>query len=402
MEAPAPIENAATMRRRRARRAYLVLGAVAVLVLAVYGGHWFLTRDEVSTDDAVVEADVVPLALRVGGAVRAVHIRDHQRVARGDLLIEIDPADLEARVRQAEAELEASRATREAADAQVRIARASSSGGQSSARAQLAGSGAGVKAARARVEAARAARARAQAEAREAESALTRARHLAEKSAATAKEVEEAEAASAAAGAAVSAAVAQVAAAEEEERGARTRVDDAAGRVEQTGALDAQIAVAEAQAQVAAARVATAEAAVEQARLQLSYTRLVAPSDGIASQLAVRPGQVVVPGQLALELVPPTTYVIARFKETDIGRIHPGQEVDIEVDALGARQLHGRVDSVSPATSSRFSLLQPENGTGNFVKVVKRIPVKINWEGAGAGAPVLQPGLSAEVTVHVD
>ncbi|HEY8143540.1 MAG TPA: HlyD family secretion protein [Kofleriaceae bacterium] len=402
MEAPAPIENAATIRRRRARRAYLVLGAVAILVLAIYGAHWFLTRDQVSTDDAVVEADVVPLALRVGGAVRAVHIRDHQRVARGDLLIEIDPADLEARLRQAEAELEASRATREAADAQVRIARASSSGGQSSARAQLAGTGAGVKAARARVEAARAARARAQAEAREADSALARARHLAEKSAATAKEVEEAEAAGAAAGAAVSAAVAQVAAAEEEERGARTRVDDAAGRVEQTGALDAQVAVAEAQAQVAAARVATAEAAVEQARLQLSYTRLVAPSDGVASQLAVRSGQVVVAGQLALELVPPTTYVIARFKETDIQRIHPGQAVDIEVDALGARELHGRVDSVAPATSSRFSLLQPENGTGNFVKVVKRIPVKINWEAEGGAAPVLQPGLSAEVTVHVD
>ena len=403
MEAPNPNETAVGIRRRKARRAYLVLGAIAALVLAVYGAHWLLTRNQVSTDDAVVEADVVPLALRVGGAVRAVHIRDHQRVARGDLLIEIDPADLQARLRQAEAELEAAHGARAAADAQVRIARASSSGGQSSARAQLAGTGAGVKAARARVAAARAARARAQAEAREADSALTRARHLAEKSAATTQEVEQAEAASAAAAAAVAAAAAQIAAAAEEERGAHTRVADAAGRVEQTGALDAQVAVAEAQAQVAAARVATAEAAVEQARLQLSYTRLVAPSDGIASQLAVRAGQVVVPGQLALELVPATTYVIARFKETDIERIHPGQEVDIEVDALGARELHGTVDSVAPATSSRFSLLQPENGTGNFVKVVKRIPVKINWKSSGdAAASVLQPGLSAEVTVHVD
>ncbi len=401
MEAPAPHENPAAIRRRKARRAYLVLGAVAAAALAVYGIHWLLTRDLVSTDDAVVEADVVPLAFRVGGAVRAVHIRDHQRVARGDLVVEIDPADLQARLEQAEAELEAARAARSAADAQVRIARASSTGGQSSARAQLAGTGAGVKAARARVAAARAARARAQAEAREADSALTRARHLAAKSAATAQEVEAAEAASAAAGAAVSAAIAQVAAAEEEERGAHTRVADAAGRVEETSALDAQVAVAEAQAQAAAARIATAEAAVEQARLQLSYTRLLAPSDGVASQLAVRPGQVVAAGQLALELVPSATYVIARFKETDIARIHPGQEVDIEVDALGARELHGTVDSISPATSSRFSLLQPENGTGNFVKVVKRIPVKIRWDGGG-GAPVLQPGLSAEVTVHAD
>jgi membrane fusion protein (multidrug efflux system) len=110
---------------------------------------------------------------------------------------------------------------------------------------------------------------------------------------------------------------------------------------------------------------------------------------------------VVTPGQLALELVPRQSYVIARFKETDIGRIRPGQEVEIEVDALGGRELHGKVDSISPATSSRFSLLQPENGTGNFVKVVKRIPVKITWA-AGEEAEPLQPGLSAEVTVHVD
>ena len=401
MEAPAPQQSTVLARRRKAKRAYLVLGAIAGAALAAYAGHWFLTRNRITTDDAVIDADIVPLALRVGGAVRAVNIRDHQKVAKGDVLVEIDPADAQARARQAEAELAAARAASAAADAQVRIARAASTGGQSSARAQLAGTGAGVKAARAQVQAARAAQARAQAEASEADSALTRVRHLAAKSAATAQEVEAAAARASAAGAAVTAAAAQVAAAEEEERGAHSRVADAAGRVEQTGALDAQVAVAEAQAQAAAARVSTAEAAVEQAKLQLSYTRLVAPADGFASELAVRAGQVVAPGQLALELVPRQSYVIARFKETEIGRIRPGQEVEIEVDALGGRELHGRVDSISPATSSRFSLLQPENGTGNFVKVVKRIPVKITWA-AGEETEPLQPGLSAEVTVHVD
>ena len=401
MEALAPQPpSAASLRRRKVRRAYLVLGGIAVAALAVYGVHRFVTRNQISTDDAVVDADVIPLALRVGGSVRSVNIRDHQRIKRGDLLVEIDPADLQAALRQAEADLQAAKAAQAAGEAQVRVARASSSGVQSSARAQLVGTGAGVKAARAQVQAAKAARARAQAEAREADSALTRIRHLAAKSAATAQEVEAAEAASAAATAAVAAASAQVAAAAEEERGAHSRVADAAGRVEVTSAADAQIAVAEAQAQAAAARVATAEAAVERARLQLSYTHLVAPADGIASQLTVRAGQVVAPGQLALELVPTATYVIARFKETEIGRIRPGQPVDVEVDALGDRELHGVVDSVSPATSSRFSLLQPENGTGNFVKVVKRIPVKITWSG-DRGEP-LQPGLSAEVTVHVD
>ena len=402
MEAPAPQSaDPVAIRRRRARRAYLALGAVAIAALGVYGARWLLTRDRISTDDAVVDADVVPLAFRVGGAVRAVNIHDHQRVKRGDLLVEIDPTELQGRLRQAEADLAAARAAQAAGEAQVEVARAGAAGGRSSARAQLVGTGAGVKAAGAQVQAARAARARAQAQAREAESALTRTRRLAAKNAVTAQEVEAAEATSAAAAAAVAAASAEIAAAEEEERGARSRVADAAGRVEQTSAADAQVAVAEAQAGVAAARVATAEAAVEQARLQLSFTRMTAPTDGVASQLAVRAGQVVTPGQLALALVPTTTYVVAQFKETEIRRIRPGQEVDVEVDALGGRELHGVVDSIAPATSSRFSLLQPENGTGNFVKVVKRVPVKINWS-ADAPPEPLQPGLSVEVTVHVD
>jgi membrane fusion protein, multidrug efflux system len=396
---PLASQNDLLSRRRKARRAYLALGAAALAVLAIYGGYRLWTRGQVSTDDALVDADVIPLSLQVGGVVREVKVRDHQRFARGDVLVEIDPADYQVSVRQAEADLAAARAAAAAAAAQVRIVAASSSGGLSSARAQLAGSGAGVASARAQVDAARAAVARADAEAREADAALARMRNLTAKQAATAEELEAAETASASATAAAAAARAQLAAAREQERGAHSRVAEAAGRVEQTGATDAQVAAAQAQSDAAAARVATAEAGLDQAHIQLARTRLVAPRDGTASTIAVRPGQNVAAGQLALELVPPATYVMANFKETEVAPIRPGQPVDVEVDGLPGRELHGVVDSISPATSSRFALLQPDNASGNFVKVVKRVPVKIRWSTSDAA---LRPGMSAEVTVHTE
>ncbi|HTE56235.1 MAG TPA: HlyD family efflux transporter periplasmic adaptor subunit [Kofleriaceae bacterium] len=398
---PIASQNDLLSRRRKIRRAYLALAAAALAAIGVYGGYRLWTRGRVSTDDAVVDADVVPLSLQVGGVVREVKVHDHQRFARGDVLVELDPADYQVRVREAEADLAAARAAAAAATAQVRIVAASSSGGLSSARAQLVGSGAGVKSARAQIDAASAAVARAEAEAREAGTGLTRVRNLIAKEAATTEELEAAETASAAATAAVAAARAQLAGAREQERGAHSRVAEAAGRVESTGATDAQVAAAQAQADGAAARVSLAEASLDQARLQLARTHLIAPRDGIASQLAVRAGQNVAAGQLALELVPPATYIMAQFKETEVGPVRPGQPVDIDVDSMPGRELHGVVDSISPATSSRFALLQPDNASGNFVKVVKRVPVKIRWSETDIDA-ALRPGMSAEVTVHTD
>ena len=191
-----------------------------------------------------------------------------------------------------------------------------------------------------------------------------------------------------------------MAAARDGEQKARSAVDEAAGRVEQTGAVDRQVAAAEAQARVAHGKVATAEAALARARLDRSYTRIVAPAGGVASRLAVRKGQNVAPGQLLLELVPRRTYVVANFKEGDVGRIRPGQEADIEVDAFPDRNFHGVVASVSPGTTARFSLMPASNSTGNFVKVVQRVPVTVTWSDPPPDV-ALQAGLSAEVTVHI-
>lgn len=386
-------------RRRGGRRAFVWMAVISVLIVGGYIGWRILNHNSISTDDAQVDADVVPISARVAGTVVAVHARGNQRVKKGQVLIEIDPADYQAAVKQAQAQLDAARAAADAADAQVKIVEASSRGGLSSAKAMLVGSGAAVESARAEVAAARASVVRAESEVTKADTGLHRVEKLRAKEAATEEELETVQAASKAAHAQLEAAQAQLDAAREGERQAQSHVAAAAGRVQQSGPVDAQVAAAEAQARMADAKVAVAQAALEQARLQLSYTEIKAPTDGIASDMAIEVGQSVSPGSLVVELVPEETYVVAEFKETDVGRIRPGQPADIEVDSFGGRSFEGVVGSVSPATGARFSLIPADNATGNFVKVVQRVPVKIRWK--TPPGVTMRAGLSAEVTVHV-
>jgi membrane fusion protein (multidrug efflux system) len=145
--------------------------------------------------------------------------------------------------------------------------------------------------------------------------------------------------------------------------------------------------------------VKSAQAALDLARLQLSYTTLRAPAGGAVSRLAARQGQIVAAGQTLAQLVPDRTYVVANFKETQTGAIRPGEKVDVELDAYPGRIIAGRVESVSGGTGARFALLPPDNASGNFVKVVERVPVRIAWTSPPADLP-LRAGLSASVTVH--
>ena len=162
--------------------------------------------------------------------------------------------------------------------------------------------------------------------------------------------------------------------------------------------MQAQITAAQAQARLAHARVATAEAALQAAQLNLSYTKIVAPRDGIASKLAVHAGSYVTAGMPIVQLVPRTTYVLANFKETQMRDMRPGQRATVRIDALGRRDFEGKVESLSGGTGASFSLLPPDNASGNFVKVVQRVPVRISWSGPPADqVPV---GSSAEVTVY--
>ncbi len=392
---PQPIAPAV---KRGRSKPYLILGAVVAVALAAYGGVSWLSRGKESTDDAQVDADVVAVSARVGGAVLKVHVLDNQQVHKGDLLVEIDPADLTAKEKQAQAELAAAHAQAAAADAQVRIVQATSKGGLSAAQAQLSGSATSVASAGAQIEAARAALAQSQAEAARADTDLGRAEALRKDEAVPQAQVDTASANDQAAHAAVARATAQLAASEDMRRTAQTQIAEAKGRVEQSAPVDALLAAAQANADLAHARADAAEASLAQARLQLSYTRIEAPVDGLLSRLSVHEGQLVQAGQQIVGIVPNTTYVVANFKETQVGNMRAGQRAEISVDALPGRSFEGKVESTSPGTGARFSLLPADNASGNFVKVVQRLPVKIAWVNVPPDVK-LAAGLSVDVTV---
>ncbi len=367
-------------------------------MLVLYFGFRALTAGHENTDDAQVGADMVPIAARVGGAILAVPVVDHQAVKKGDLLAQIDPADYEIKVKLANAEIQAAKAQAGAADAQVQIVEASSKGGLSTARAALLGTASSVAGADAQIEAAKAAVAHAQADADKADTDLKRAQSLRKDDAIPQAQVDSLTAAAAAQRAAVAQAQAQLAAAGEMKNTAQSRIAEAQGRVEQSTPVEAQLAAAKANADLAHARVANAETNLAQAQLDLSYTRILAPADGHISKLAVHPGQLASPSQTITNLLPSATFVVANFKETQVGSMHAGQSADIAIDAYPGRTFHAKVDSVAFGTGAQFSLLPPDNASGNFVKVVQRVPVKLVWVDLPEDVR-LEAGLSADVTV---
>ncbi|HWA78565.1 MAG TPA: HlyD family secretion protein [Polyangiaceae bacterium] len=391
--APAPAKKAG-------RRPFAILGAVVAVGALALAGFMYLNAGRENTDDAQVTADLVPLGARVAGQVVSVLIHENQLVKAGDVIARIDDADYVARVKQAEAELESTRAQAEQAKAQVDIVTATSTGNLSSAKAAYSGSSVGVASAAAQVAAARAQIVRSEADARKAETDLNRAKELRAANAVPQERVDNAQAAFDAAQAALALSRAQLTAAEEGRHAAVARVSEAAGRVAQSAPINAQIAAARANADLADARTRSAESALELAKLQLSYTKIVAPSDGIASKLSVHEGQLVGVGQPIVELVPTSTYVIANFKETQLGKMHPGERAELKIDAYPHRSFEGKVESISGGTGSSFSLLPADNASGNFVKVVQRVPVRIAWVDPPADV-VLRAGLSVDATVFV-
>jgi membrane fusion protein (multidrug efflux system) len=390
---------AVSPKKKGATRAYIVLAVAVVLGLAGYFVFHLLTHGKESTDDAQVDADVVPVASRVSGTILKVNVADNATVKKGDVLVEIDQAEIAAKLKQSEAELAAANAQADAAKSQLAIVEASSKGGLSAARAALSGSAASVGSADSQIASAQAAVAHAEAEAQRAESNLARAENLVKDQAIPQAQVDTARADAAAARAAVAQARAQLAVANDMKRTAQTRVSESAARVEQSAPVDAQLATAKAQADLAKARVASAEALLAQAQLTMQYTRIEAPADGVLSRLAVRERQLVQPGQQVVVVVPHATYLIANFKETQVGEMRSGQRVEISVDAFPGRTFEGVLTSTSPGTGSRFSLLPPDNASGNFVKVVQRVPVKIAWKNLPEDVHVAA-GMSADVTVH--
>jgi membrane fusion protein, multidrug efflux system len=403
IEAPSPERTAtpaAARPRVRGKRAWFVLAVLVALVVIGYGVFSAMTRGTVSTDDAQVEADVVPIGARVVGQVLAVPVAENQRVKRGDLLLQIDDADYLAKEDQAEADLAQAQAQEEQAESQEQIVLATAKGGMSSAQASVWGSSASVRSAESQIAAAQATLARAEVEGKNAETELARAKELLGANAIPQAQLDAAQMAADAARAALAQAVANLDAAEQTKSGAVSRVAEARGRLTQTAPVDAQIRTARAATAFARAHTASMQAALRLAKLQLDYTKVYVPEDGWVTKFMAHPGQLLSAGSPIAELVPDRTYVVANFKESQIGDMRPGQEADVSIDAFSGRTIRGRVDSLSAGTGARFSLLPPDNASGNFVKVVQRVPVRIAFTELPQDV-ILRAGLSADVTVHV-
>jgi membrane fusion protein (multidrug efflux system) len=382
----------------RKRKPFVVLGVIAAIALVGVGAYTMMTRGRETTDDAQITADMVPVSARVSGVVARVLVHENQAVKKGAPLIEIDAADLLAKQQQAEAELATAQAQAQAAEAQEQIVSATSKGGLASAKAALSGSAAGVGTAEAQLASAKAAAVHADADLQKAQIDFQRAETLRKADAVPQQQLDTARLGLDAARASKAQADAQVALAMDARVSAQSRVGEARGRVDQSAPVAPQIAAAHAGSALAEARVRSAQAALALATLQVGYTRIVAPADGWASKLTVHEGQLVAVGQPLVELVPSDTYLVASFKETQIGKMRPGQPAEISVDAFPGRTLVGKIESLAGGTGSSFSLLPPDNSTGNFVKVVQRVPVRISLVDPPPEV-VLRPGLSADVTV---
>jgi membrane fusion protein, multidrug efflux system len=345
----------------RSSKKKFVLPVVAVLVLiALYWAfsHWSYSRGHQSTDNAQVDGHIIPVIAKVGGYVKTVNAVEDQPVKAGDLLVQIDDADYRLRLAQANADYLGAEAV------------SGGDAGTGQAEAQVLTASGQRAALDAQVLAARA-------NARKAEADLARARELANKQIISRQQLDAAQALA-------SSAAANLVAAER-----------------QASAASAGVSTAQAGVRMATARSQSARAIRDNAQLQLDYTRITAPASGVVAKKQVEIGQLIAAGQPVMNIVADTgVWVTANFKETQLGVIRTGQQAEFEVDAYGGCKGTGIVESVSGATGAKFALLPPDNATGNFTKVVQRVPVRIKVvRGCDASRP-LRPGLS--VTVHVN
>jgi membrane fusion protein (multidrug efflux system) len=353
--APAPPPGSRGSWGRLAIPVFAVLAAIGFIALATLRWDaWVGSAVIQTTDDAYVKAEVTQLSSRVAGAVLTVAVNDFQRVKAGDLLVQIDPADYEALVDQAEAGVTAAQATFDNLANQVELQYATIAQGEAQQVSAVAQ----------------------EVETREEQE---RQQSLEHTDAGTRQKLEQATAAYARAQADVRASRAVIAA-------QRHQLEVLQGNKKERGA-----------------DIAAAKAALAAARLKLGYTKIVAPFDGVVGEREVQPNDYVNIGTNLINVVPlPNVYVIANYKETQLTRVRPGQPVDVSVDSFPNQQLHGRVERIAPASGSQFALLPPDNATGNFTKVVQRIPVRIQFD---KGQPLLEqllPGMSVVTRIHTE
>jgi membrane fusion protein, multidrug efflux system len=378
----------------------LVLAAGLAVVALVSVLVWLYYRNRVTTDDAQVDAHLFPIASKIDGSVAEVPVTDNQRVKKGDILVRLDPRDLQARVDQARSGLALAEGQAQAASVSVPLTTATTLTDISAAEAEVErarltysqASTADLSYAQANVE-------KSQATAERAHADLERMRPLAAKAEISALQLDSYVAAARVEDSELKADQEKLAQARRNADIARAALAASEARLRQAQANRKQVNVRAADAAAARAAIARAKANLEEAELQLSYTAIVAPADGVVTRRSVTRGQIVQEGQGLMVIVPlHEIYVTANFKETQLADVRPGQRAEVRVDTYG-KTFRGHVDSISSATGAMMSLLPPENATGNFVKVVQRIPVKIVLDDMGPDSPVLRPGMNVDATI---
>jgi membrane fusion protein (multidrug efflux system) len=386
----------------QSRRRGIIIAVVVVLALVAIGLWWRSTYSE-STDDAQVNGHLIQVSARIAGQVAKVYVDENQVVKAGDTIAELDPSDYQVAVENAEAALESAKANAAAANVNVPITTVNTGSNLTSADANLSGSQAGVVQAEQQLEAAHARVAQAKANNTKAQADLERYKPLVEKDVISKQQFDAAVAAADAAKAALSDARHSEEAAGEGVKVARDREAQALAGLKFAETGPQQVAAQSARAKQAQAQVEQAEAQLDQAKLNLSYTKIVAPEAGIITRKSVEINQNVAPGQNLLMLVSlEGLWVTANFKETQLRHMSAGQPVEIEVDSTG-KTYHGKVTQIGGATGSVLSLFPPENATGNYVKVVQRIPVRVDFTDLANedSKHELRPGLSVEPKVRV-
>jgi membrane fusion protein (multidrug efflux system) len=407
MEGTTPQRTGVGPGRPPARRRKLLWPTVeAVIVIAVIAGSVRLYRSYAqweSTDDAQIDGYIYPVNSRIPGFVTRVTVDDNQYVEAGTVLVQLDPKDYEVAVANAKAALANDKANEAALATNVPLTSVNTSTQLSSAEADVENSSAAIVAAQHAFDAAQAALREAEANDLKAQDDVNRYKPLAEKDEIPQQRYTQAVQTEKAAAAAVEAARSSAAAAEQAVAQTRAKLEQTRAQLRYAQTGPQQISVQRSRADAASAETQRAAAILDQAQLNLQYATIVAPISGIVGQRSVQPGQNVSPGQQLMTVVPlesQNIWVTANFKETQLANMRPGQAVKISVDAYG-RSYDGHVLNVAGASGARFSLLPPENATGNYVKVVQRLPVKILFENGQDHDHLLRPGMSVVPSVKI-
>lgn len=391
--------------RRMREHPIKVVFFLVVLAGVAIGGYrfWNYLESYESTDDAQIDGDIYAVTSRIAGTIKAVYVEDNQQVKEGQLLVELDPRDFDVSLEQAKAALNESRTQIAIARPGIPITTVSTETGLSTAASDIAAGRAAVAAAQRDYESAVANVRTAEADNVKAQADLARYAQLVAKDEISRQQYDQAEAAAKSAAATVDAKRATAEAAARMIEQQRSRLEEAeTKRIEAQQNRPQQIAIQNATVQSRQATAEREQAIVDQAALNLSYTKIVAPVDGVIGKKNAEPGQQVAPGQQLMADVPLNNiWVTANFKETQLRRMRPGERATIHVDAYD-RDYEGFVESLAGASGARFSLLPPENATGNYVKVVQRLPVRIRLKPGEDREHLLRPGMSVDPKVWLD